>query len=281
MTADNTFSRPVFIVSAPRSGSTLLFETLARARGLHTIGGESHRLIESIPELNIAAHGFNSNRLLAEHAQPHVAQELRRRFYSQLRDRNGHPPGSPPVRMLEKTPKNSLRIPFLVSVFPEARFVCLLREPLETMSSMMEAWRSGRFRTYPGLPGWTPPGSWSLLLTPGWRELAGKPLPEIVAGQWSACINVLLDDLEQVPRGQWTLVRYTDLLADWGGTVKKLCARLELDWDRPTTGALPYSRYTLTKPAPDKWRSNAPLLEPLLPRLRPTIERIAALPVIL
>src|SRR5690606_36855978 len=38
------FDRPVFIVSPPRSGSTLLFETLAAAPGVFTIGDESHGL---------------------------------------------------------------------------------------------------------------------------------------------------------------------------------------------------------------------------------------------
>ena len=36
------FDRPIFIVSSPRSGTSLLFETLAQSPGLLTIGGESH-----------------------------------------------------------------------------------------------------------------------------------------------------------------------------------------------------------------------------------------------
>ena len=54
---DHVFERPVFIMSAPRSGSTLLFETLQRAPALYTIGSESHRLIESIPTLATSRHG--------------------------------------------------------------------------------------------------------------------------------------------------------------------------------------------------------------------------------
>ena len=44
------------------------------------------------------------------------------------------------VRMLEKTPKNSLRVPFLARVFPEARFIYLYRDPRQVLSSMIEAW---------------------------------------------------------------------------------------------------------------------------------------------
>ncbi|MGA9827371.1 MAG: aspartyl/asparaginyl beta-hydroxylase domain-containing protein, partial [Rhodanobacteraceae bacterium] len=47
--SDPRFDRPVFIVSPPRSGSTLLFETLARAPDLYTVGGESHGRMEKLP----------------------------------------------------------------------------------------------------------------------------------------------------------------------------------------------------------------------------------------
>jgi hypothetical protein len=51
------FDRPVFIVSTPRSGSTLLFETLAQAPSLFTVGDESHGLIERIRALSPAGRG--------------------------------------------------------------------------------------------------------------------------------------------------------------------------------------------------------------------------------
>mgnify|MGYP003593273794 FL=1 len=153
-----SFDKPVVILSAPRSGSTLLFETLARAPGLHTIGGESHRAIEGIPSLHPAGRGFASNRLEASDAPPEVAEALRKRFVANLRDRDGTPaPDGGSIRLLEKTPKNVLRIPFMRQVFPDARFVVLWRDPRAVLSSMIEAWRSGHFVTYPILPGWGPP----------------------------------------------------------------------------------------------------------------------------
>jgi len=266
----------VFIVSSPRSGSTLLFETLQRAPGLYTIGGESHQLIESIPALSISAHNLDSNRLLAEHATPDVARTLRERFYAALRDREGRPPPTAPVRMLEKTPKNSLRIPFLAKVFPEAHFICLLRDPRQVLSSMLEAWRSGRFRTYPGLPGWPPiQPPWSLLLTPGWRGLANKPLPEIVAAQWAACVNVMLDDLARLPADRVSVTRYEALTRSWGPEVSRLCDRVGLDWDGPLTGPLPFSRYTVSAPSADKWRAHAHEIEPVMGPIQATIERVS------
>lgn len=274
---DPLFDRPVFIVSTPRSGSTLLFETLSRAKDLYTIGGESHQLIESIPALNIRARGFSSNRLLAEDATPEVAAELRHRFHLAMRDRDGQPLSDRTARfrMLEKTPKNSLRIPFLREVFPEARWVFLYRDPRQVLGSMMEAWRSGRFKTYVGLPGWPLP-YWALLLTPGWQSLAGKPLIDIVAGQWQVATDLLLDDLARLPAGAATSIRYDAFLADPQHEMQRLCEWLGLEWDRPLTGPLPYARHTVSKPDPDKWRAKAAEIEPALERMVATIERAEA-----
>ena len=270
---DPVFERPVFIISAPRSGSTLLFETLQRAPATYTIGSESHRLIESIPSLGIAERCFESNRLQAIDATPDVGEELRARFRARAVDRDGTPaPTALRFRLLEKTPKNALRIPFLRKIFPEALFAYLYRDPRQVLSSMIDAWLSGKFQTYPGLPGWPHP-YWSLLLTPGWRELAGKPLQEILAGQWQCATEVMLDDLADLPADRWTALRYDDFIAEPDARIGALCERLGLEWDQSLGHALPLSRFTLTPPDADKWRRHATVIEPLLPALQATIER--------
>jgi hypothetical protein len=267
------FERPVFIVNPPRSGSTLLFETLARAPRLYTIGDESHQLIEGVPQLSPQSRGFESNRLVGEDATPDVVEVLRRRFYEALRDREGRPPQPDQrIRMLEKTPKNSLRVAFLARIFPEAHFVYLYRDPRQVLSSMIEAWTSGGFRTYPNLPGWNGP-AWSLLLVPGWRELIGRPLHEIVAAQWNATTRLLLDDLEALPAERCTITRYDALVADPAVEIRRLCTAAGYDWDE--SGAeLRLSRYTVSPPKADKWRRHSTEIEAVLPSLAEQIARI-------
>jgi LPS sulfotransferase NodH len=269
---ETVFDRPVFIMSPPRSGSTLLFETLAQAPGVFTIGGESHAIIEGVPELNVIAHNYDSNRLDASIATPQIAETLRRRFLSEMRDRDGTRLGGQPARLLEKTPKNSLRVPFLAKVFPQARFVFLYRDVRETLSSMIEAWQSGRFATYRNLPGWTGELPWSLLLTPGWRELNGKSLPEIVARQWETATRILLDDLGAIAPDRITVARYDFLLANPMAEIAHLCKALDFGWDRPLD-KLPLSRYTVTPPDPDKWRRHESEILGVLPGIRGTVER--------
>ena len=273
VTHDPVFDRPVFIVSSPRSGSTLLFETLVQAPGVYSIGGESHELIEGLPALTPAAHGWASNRLDEADAQRSVVSALRERFFNQLKDRDGRAPGDGRIRMLEKTPKNSLRIPFLLQAFPEARFIYLHRDPRQVLASMMEAWSSGRFRTYHNLPGWN--GPWSLLLTPGWRDLIGKPLPDVVAGQWSAAMRALLDDLQTLPADRIARIDYDDFVAAPETEARRLAEAVGLDWDR-SLGALPHSRHTVSAPRPDKWKAREGEIEAVLPSIAAEMERARA-----
>lgn len=228
-----------------------------------TIGGESHALIESVAPLHPRERGWESNRLTAADATAEVADQLSRRFRAALKGRDGRPPAGT-VRMIEKTPKNSLRIPFLAAAFPDARFVFLHRDPRETLSSMMEAWASGRFRTYPNLPDW-PRRDWSLLLTPGWRDWSGLPLEEVVARQWAATSGFLVGDLEALAPERVRAVEFEALVTEPEATIAALCRSLDLAWDRALTGPLPPSPSVVSAPRPGKWRANAPAIERVWP----------------
>ncbi len=255
--------RPIFIVSSPRSGSTFLFETMARAPGLFTIGGESHRVIEHIPQFSVPARGFPSNRLDAGDADPAPVERLAEAFYAELRDRDGTP-ASGPVRMLEKTPKNALRVPFLDAAWPDCDFVFLYRDVHETFASMAEAWGSGGFRTYPRLPGWSGP-PWSMLLVPGWRDLIGLPLAEVIAHQWAIAMDILVDDLSALTPSRVHAIDYADLRRDPQASIERLAASLGFRWDVALESDLPLSVHTVSRPAPDKWRAIEPVIESIWP----------------
>ena len=88
------FDRPIIILSAPRSGSTLLFEVLSKSHSIWTIGGESHALIETIPKLNIAYRQFSSNALTEQDIDDELRQQLLLRFSDALQDNHGNKPDS-------------------------------------------------------------------------------------------------------------------------------------------------------------------------------------------
>jgi len=255
--------RPIFIISTPRSGSTLLFETMVAAPNLFSTGRESHGRIERVADFHPGKRGWTSNRLTAEDATPDAVQAMAQLFYEDLKDRDGNP-ATGSVRLLEKTPKNALRVPFFAAAWPDSLFVYLYRDPRQSLSSMIEAWASGRFRTYPMLPGWSG-YPWSLLLIPGWRELIGKPLPEVVAHQWAVTTNLMLDDLEGLPADRVRTITQHDLLANPQTAVEKLARSLDLGWDRQLGSELPLSKTTVSRPDPEKWRQLTHLIEPVMP----------------
>jgi hypothetical protein len=286
-TGGEKFDRPVFIVSAPRSGSTLLFETLSASEDLWTIGGEGHGHVESIAGLAPQSRNFESNRLTADDATGEVVAQLRTNYWFNLQDKSGQllrerKDGVPEsVRFLEKTPKNALRIPFLKSVFHDAKFIFLHRGAPENVSSIMEAWRTGAFVTYPDLPGWQG-RPWSLLLIPGWRELIGADPAAIAMRQWTATNATILDDLSTLPPEDWYPIRYEDFIADVPGTLKRLGAFIGIPFGAGLRSVasrpLKPSVHTFTPPDPEKWRSNEAAIGPVLCEGGAVAKRLALLP---
>jgi LPS sulfotransferase NodH len=279
------FDRPVFIVSAPRSGSTWLYDMLARNGAFWTLGGEGHHHIEQIAALDPRRRAYDSNRLTAADANAQTDAELRANYLKDLRDaagvglsRSNPPPAS--LRFLEKTPKNALRIPFLKALFPDARFIFLHREAQTNISAIMEAWRSGNFVTYPALPGWSGL-PWSMLLIPGWRELTGASLEQIAMRQWRDANEIILDDLAALQGADWCVVRYEDLQGDLEPALRRLCAFADVPFDEGMQKAMQerhrLSRYTLSQPDPQKWRRNEPAVASVISGARGTAERLSGL----
>lgn len=278
------FDRPIFIVSAPRAGSTLLFETLAQFSDVWTIGEESHDVIEGMPELHPSAHNFSSNRLSKSDAAPPVIATLKARFTQQLQDNEGHgyldlPPDQRPasLRFLEKTPRNALRIPFLRAAFPDALFVYLYRDPKDNISSMIEGWRSRRFVSYRQLQGWHF-REWSFLLPPQWHSLQDCSIAEIAAYQWKSANAYILDDLCSGPEQSWCLVHFCDLIQQPRQTIEKISDFAGLQWnqhiEQRVSQSLPISKMAVSAPSPDKWRKHEQELASVLPNLTPLIRAL-------
>lgn len=279
LTGGPAFDRPLFIVSAPRAGSTLLFNTLSNFPELWSTGDENHESIEDIEGLHPSEHDFGSNRLTEADASPRASGIVRRAFIQELQDRDRRaylelPAAERPneIRFLEKTPKNALRIPFFKRVFPGALFIYLYRDPAENISSIVEGWRSRRFIPYRNLPGW-PFKEWSFLLIPGWSSLQDCSLVEIAAHQWRAANACIRDDLQRLPASDRCFVNYADLIREPKETIERISRFAGLEWDRrieqALSGSLPLSERTLSAPSPDKWRKNEKEISAILSRLEP------------
>jgi uncharacterized protein (TIGR03032 family) len=229
--------RPVFIVAPPRSGGTALLTGLRQAPGAFTAIAPGP--LDPVFELKPENRNWDSNRLTAADIEPRAISEIRNNLKGTLVDSKGNRPGIDPsgIRWVDASPRNTLRVPFLHRIAPDARFVFLHREPSESVPRMLEDWRSGRWVTYPNLPDWPGP-PWSLPLVPGWRELAGKEPPEIVTEQWIRIVSVLIDDLESLPPGCWCVADHSALANDPQQEVERICEFVGLEAGEEVTRPL-------------------------------------------
>lgn len=227
--------RPSFLVGAPNSGQAALQATLAGLPGVWTIGDPQ---AVTLPGLHPSNRGWDGDRLTATDSGPEVADRVNAGLVRAARDRNGEAPpaGATGLPLIDAAARNALRLPFLAATCPGARFVFVHREPRETLAAMHAAWRGGESISYPELPGWTGP-PWSLPLTPEWRSLAERPLPEIVAAQWSMTVRILLADLERLPADRWSLVDHAALAADPRAETERICAWLGITLEDGVTVA--------------------------------------------
>lgn len=285
---DALIGDPLIIVSAPRSGSTLVFEQLMRIDGLWSIGGESHAIFREFPQLRAENAALDSMSLGPDHASPQVADLFKRLLLLLVRNHHGQryfdlPPAQRPaqLRFVEKTPRNALNIPFLLSLFPNARFLFLHRSAREGVASLIEAWtlglQTGRFVTFRDLPDWHLPG-WCFLLPPGWRALKGKSIAEIAAFQWTKSNQAIISSLSELPETRWTSLDYQAFLDDPQQALHTIAGFLGVSAEiQPLSAAnIPLSRTTVSQPSPDKWRRFQSQIDPLLPALEATEAEIKA-----
>lgn len=262
--------RPVLIVACPRSGTSVLFSLLQRHEALRSLASEGHVIWNR--HQHPRAKGWSSDRATEQDMRPgeeafvhHAVQQVTggRRF-------------------LDKTPKNVLRIPYLLQLFPDAFFVFLKRDGRATVSSLIEGWsaRRGvsyrlpvplRLREYGGR-------YWSFVLPPGWRDTIGTSLPRVAALQYVASNDAAVADRSLVPPDRFVEVGYEELVATPEAVVRRLLDRLDL---APSEAVLSLARQlsshhvgSISPPDPQKWRIRTEDIQRVMPMLEPTMSRL-------
>jgi Sulfotransferase family len=267
--------RPIFIVGAPRSGTHMLFLILRTSSRLeHWRPTEAHEVWEY--DYHPAFRGWDSNVLDESDAEPQAIARIQRRFF--LATGSGR-------RLLDKTPRNSLRVPFVDAVFPDARYIWLRRDGRDNVNSLINAWRSPRYRTYllpqPHRIAGTDPRWWKFVLYPGWRDDSEGPLEVVCARQWSICNERLMDSAAEIGSERWIDVDHDALVANPEGEIERLLEWLQLPSEDGLRAAAAGARHSpvniVTPPEKGKWkRENPTEIEAIEPLIRPTMDRISA-----
>ena len=264
---------PIFIVGAPRSGTSLLYAILRRSSQLRHWPGESHEIWEA--DVHPATRGWDSNALAESDVTPDIAARIRRSFFLVTGKKH---------RLLDKTPRNALRVPFVDAIFPDARYIYLRRDGRENVNSLINAWRTPRYRTYElpephSIPG-VDPRWWKFVLYPGWREDSRGPLEVVCAKQWIASNDHLLDARDVIPDQRWIDIRYEDLVDRPEEEVGRLLQALELPYEAPIRARAAATSTTpinvVTPPERGKWRrENRAQIEAIVPLIAPTMEKLS------
>lgn len=118
----------LFLLGSARSGTTLLGRTLlSNLKGITYLGEQNP----------LWMHGNAYKRddvLTSDHATPSAKEYIRKKFETLS---NSHPN----TVLVDKTPANTLRVPFLRDIFPDARFIHLTRDGRDVTMSAAREWR--------------------------------------------------------------------------------------------------------------------------------------------
>ena len=294
--------RPIFVLGAWRSGTTMIFQALSAHPDLWTLYRESQPVLD--PSFPVRMVPGDSEVVTAAQVDERTASELRWRFFeavgnmeaahgraakavpliarvrlSPLTTRLGIRVKRPPVRMVEKTPANCLRVGMLRAVFPDAQFIFVVRDPRGSIASLHHGWTSEpRFRTYRLPPDFRIEGysghHWCFGLIPGWERLNGATLTEVCATQWMIANEYALADLPADSRSVLT-IRYEDVVARPGDVLSTIATWADLDPEplRRFNEGLPVVN-TWSRPRPDKWRRLEGELAKVEPLIAPTSQRL-------
>ncbi len=278
-------SNPVFIVSTPRSGSTLLFEQMIQLDNVWSIGGESHVIFREFPHLRFENLQYDSACLSKNHADPQTSLLFKLATFSMLRNNCNQPLVNLDLShhkqdlFLEKTPRNALNIPFLLEIFPNAKFIYLYREPKQNVASIIEAWKigekTGQFVTFSNLQGWDRK-NWCFLLPKGWRKMNGKSLAEIAYFQWKESNQQIMQNLESLPKNRWTALDYADFIKNPYSEISNLIKIFSIGAtaNQSDYQQLALSKTTSTTPAKDKWKRHQEQISPLISDMQEQYQNI-------
>jgi len=269
---------PIFLVGCSRSGTTVTYETLSAAPQLLKFGHEIPEFWNSLcGPLN---NGWESEAAGAEQARPEHRTAALRYFYQRL--------GA--GRVLDKTCINTLRLPYLYKLFPNARFVFIQRDGRDNISSMIDGWRLGRSDGAFHLSQFFGPfpepvaindgefNEWHFFLPPGWREYNRASLEEVCAFQWLSANRLALAAKASIPSDRWIQLRYEDLFERPVDMFQAAFERLDIPFDATLRARCAHLAPTsIVKGAPkkQKWKAHNPeAIERILPMIEPLMAEL-------
>lgn len=122
-------------------------------------------------------------------------------------------------RFLSKCPRNGLRMEFLLAIFPDARFIHLIRDGRAVCRSILqERQKAGRL------------DAWWDVKPEGWRQWESMDPVDAIAHQWDNVVRAVSENGARLPPEQYIEVKYEDYAADPVAFVQRLTRFCEIEW---------------------------------------------------
>jgi Sulfotransferase family len=253
--APSAADSPIFVVAFPRSGTTLLEQTLDAHPMLKAM--DEQPLVQNALDDLIAFGATYPERLAG--LTPDQLAKVRWRYFERAASRVPRQPGQ---RLIDKNPLNLLRLPAIRRVFPHARIILAIRHPCDVLlSCFMQHFRAPEFA----------------LLCADLRTLAMGYHQSF--DFWYRQVAILEPAVLEV--------RYERFVADFENGVRELASFLELPWDDAMLAPAEHARakgfistpsysqvvQAVNQKAVGRWKSYERELAPAIPILQPSLQR--------
>jgi len=246
-------SEHVFLIGFPRSGTTLLEVVLDGHPRVASLD-EHELLTESVRQL--MGNPLDLGRLME--ADEATLQRLRQAYWDRVRE--GEVDVSGKV-FVDKYPMNTLKLPLIARLFPNAKILFAYRDPREVVLACFRR----RFKMNPA--------TYEFLTLPGAAALYDTTMK-------------LGELMRPVFGANWRELRYESLVADFAGQTRAITEFLGLEWidgmddfalrarerERSTPSTAQLAR-GLDRSRPVHWTHYRTALEPVLPTLAKWVER--------
>ena len=245
-------SSHVFLLGFPRSGTTLLERVLSTSPA---VAASEER--ETLTDATIA---FMRNPASLDRLAAVDADEAERRrdvYWEGVRALGVEPAGQV---FIDKLPLNTIKLPLIAKLFPNAKVLFALRDPRDVVLSCFRQ----RFRVNPSMFEFLD------------LESAARFYGQVMTLAETYRTRLAFDVMDQ---------RYEDLVGDFEGRTRAVCEFIGLDWsDDMRRFDHDGARRSIATPSATQvarglydgggqWRAYAAQLAPALPHLRPWIER--------
>lgn len=196
---------PVFIIGSPRSGTTLLFKLLC-IHPKYTSSFEPEWVWKDVFGKGIDDSYQNEFNSLGGY-------RIILNYFSKIEKQAPY--------LLTKNPKDSLRVNILHKMFPKARFVHIVRDGRDVISSIIDGWQSPHYVTDKKY-------NWNFLRIPNYENISRFDSHIKGAQIWFVSNMSIEKSIKFIRKPNYFLVRYEDLLEKPLFEVEKLTNFLEI-----------------------------------------------------